>query len=146
MLIQSCKQNTKTSSETHTHTHTDYHHNWPERRDYAQIKIRMHTNKDYSRLSCHSWQVLLIKAEALTFTCSFATPFPEEPVLLLGQFLVTEVPLKYISSLRFEFASAHEPLRLFAKPLNSSPQYWDLIHMDFKGSWRALLSFYADQL
>lgn len=36
------------------------HYNWGKRADYRQIKIRMHTNRDYSRLPlCHTWQVLL---------------------------------------------------------------------------------------
>lgn len=55
-----------------------YHYNWAQRRDYVQIKTRMHTNKDYSRLSlCHSWQELLTEPKASMFICSFAMSFTE---------------------------------------------------------------------
>lgn len=65
----------------HTHISTTSHkshshYNCTERRDYVQIKIRMHTNKDYSRLSlCHSWRVLLTQPKDPTFIWSFARPF-----------------------------------------------------------------------
>lgn len=46
----------KEREEGHTHTsstsqRSHYQYNWTERRDYVQIKLRMHTNRDYSIMS-----------------------------------------------------------------------------------------------
>lgn len=71
------KKRARKTTHTHMHTHVStrsqrshYHYNWTERRDYVQIKIRMHTNKYYSRLSlCHSWQILRTQPKGPTFIC-----------------------------------------------------------------------------
>lgn len=75
VCVQVSNKNTHNSS---TRRKSHYHNDGTKRGDYAQIKIRMHTNKDYSRLSlCHCWQVLLTKLKGFEFTCSFAMSFTE---------------------------------------------------------------------
>lgn len=75
--------------KTHTHTFmgqkSHYLHNWTERRDYVQIKIRMHTHKDQCRLSLLA-TTNTTKARIYLFICHIIHQMAERLLLLLWHF------------------------------------------------------------